>query len=193
MSLFFETLFVANHQIRNLSYHNRRANRTVRENFSTNRSLDLKSAITLSKSPKRVKVIYSDRIERVEYHPIQKRVFRTFKVIDAHISYRYKYLDRQEIDQLFRTRGECDDIIISRDGLLQDTSIANITLFDGERWITPASPLLRGTVRESLIKKQIVLEKDVTIKDLKEAKAFAMMNAIVGFQRVKDPKFIIEG
>ncbi len=149
--------------------------------------------IKLSKGPKRVKVIYSNKIERVEYYPIKKRKFKSFKIVNSDIEYPYKYYNREDIDKLVSTKGICDDIIVAKDGLLRDTSIANIALFDGQNWLTPKSPLLKGTVRESLLRKQIVLEKDVKIEELEKAKGFAIINAIVGFRILVKPEFIFEG
>ena len=39
---------------------------------------------------------------------------------------------------------EQDEILITRNGLLTDTSIANIALFNGKEWHTPKHPLLKG-------------------------------------------------
>ena len=51
--------------------------------------------------------------------------------------------------------------LIVKDGYLTDTSIANIALYDGYTWFTPAHPLLRGTKRAELLNKQLIVEKDI--------------------------------
>ncbi len=77
-----------------------------------------------------------------------------------------------------------------KEGLLTDTSIANIAIYDGKQWITPKSPLLKGTFRAMMLEKQLLLEKDVKIKDIKNAQGFALMNALLGFYEIKGAKFI---
>ncbi len=49
-----------------------------------------------------------------------------------------------------------DDILIIRDGLLTDTSICNVALWNGTSWITPARPLFSGTMRAYLLDKGLV-------------------------------------
>ena len=46
-----------------------------------------------------------------------------------------------------------------KQGLLTDTSIANIALSDGTHWYTPAHPLLKGTKRAALLEEGILQEK----------------------------------
>ena len=48
-----------------------------------------------------------------------------------------------------------------KNGRLTDTSYSNIALFDGNRWVTPAHPLLKGTMRQSLIDKGLLKEKGI--------------------------------
>ena len=78
------------------------------------------------------------------------------------IDYTYKSTDREALNRLFACRGERDDILIVRRGLLTDTSIANIALFDGKDWFTPKLPLLRGTCRTALIDNGIIKRKKIS-------------------------------
>lgn len=66
------------------------------------------------------------------------------------IDYTYKSAGREPLNCLFALRGACDDILIVKQGLLTDTSIANIALSDGTHWYTPAHPLLKGDQTGSL-------------------------------------------
>jgi len=192
MSLFFETMLFDGKEIRNLDLHNQRANKTIRENFKKDINLDLSTAlVNPPKEPSRIKIIYCDTIKKIEYHPIIQREWKSFKIIKSDIEYPYKYLDRSNIDKLFEKRDNCDEIIIVKDGLLRDCSIANIALFYENEWITPKTPLLKGTMREYLLKNQIVLEKDVKIEHLKKATKIALLNAIVGFYKIED--FTLKG
>ena len=103
-----------------------------------------------------------------------------------HLDYRLKYADRTELDQLFLKRGEADDILIIQNGLVTDTSIANIAFFDGDKWITPKEPLLKGTTRARLLDEKKIFEQDIKIADLGKFTEFALMNAMIGFDRIKD-------
>ncbi|MCH9812553.1 MAG: aminotransferase class IV [Epsilonproteobacteria bacterium] len=190
MSLFFETLKIKNHKIYNLSEHHARLNKTVLENFGHRTSIDLNNHI---KAPDeklyRCKVTYDTEIKSVSFTPYQPKVFRHFKLINTHLSYPYKAVDRTEINKLFEQKENCDDILMIKDGLVYDTSIANIAIYDGIKWYTPSMPLLAGTQRANLLKKQIVFEKEIKVKDIKNMVSFAIMNALIGFHPIKNAKF----
>jgi 4-amino-4-deoxychorismate lyase len=137
----------------------------------------------------RCKVIYDTNLLSFELLPYKPRVFKSFKLIDSDIDYTYKSTDREELNKLFKLRNNCDDILIIKDGLLTDTSIANIALFDGKQWVTPKKPLLFGTQRAKLLEDKIVVEKDIKVKDIKNIVNFAIMNALIGFHKIEDVKF----
>ncbi len=188
---FFETLKITQGEIQNLSLHNKRLNHTIKENFGVDANIDLSKHVQQEDyGLRRCKVIYGKSIKEIQFFPLIPRIFQSFKVLEADIVYNFKNVDREDITSLFNQKGTCDDIIMIKDGLVTDTSIANIAMYDGLKWITPKSPLLKGTFRESMLEKQLLLEKDVKIKDIKNVTRFALMNALIGFYEVKRVKFI---
>ena len=191
MSLFFETIRVENSTIHNAPYHNARLNRTIRENFSLCTDYAIRDYITPPQKQGifRCKLLYDTEVHEVTLTPYRRRNYRSLRCIDAEIDYRYKSADRKEIDRLYDLRGECDDIIIVKEGLLTDTSIANIALFDGLHWYTPKTPLLRGTFRASLLSEKRLKTKDIDPKSLEKYTKFAIMNAMTGFYQLKDITF----
>ena len=187
---FFETVKVQKGVIQNLSFHNARLNHTIKENFKINTNIDLNEHIKQSNiGLERCKVIYDKSIKEIQFFPLTPRIFQSFKVLETDITYNFKNVDREGIESLLAKKGIYDDIIIIKDGLVRDTSIANVAFYDGRRWITPAHPLLKGTFRASLLEKQLLLEKNVKMKDIENAQGFALMNALIGFYEVKDAKF----
>jgi len=52
-------------------------------------------------------------------------------------------------------------------------------------WLTPKTPLLRGTTRARLIDSGFLKCENLTLTDLKKAENFAVMNALVGFYIVQ--------
>ena len=191
MSLFFETLLIKDKKINNLTYHNARLNDTIKQNFNIDSRLDLANFIDIEDDKElRCKVIYDRSIKEILYYPIKKRIFKRFKLIDSDIVYDFKYLDRSKLDNLYKQKEDCDDIIIIKNDLLTDTTIANIAYFDGKDWITPKTPLLKGSMRAYMLKNKLLLEKDVKIEDIKKAKKIALINAIIGFHEIDDFELI---
>ena len=78
-------------------------------------------------------------------------------------------------------KGDSDEIIIVKHGLLTDTSFTNLAIYDGDRWITPKRPLLLGTKRAALLDKGIIQEADITLNDLQNAVKVSLFNAMIEF------------
>ena len=101
---------------------------------------------------------------------------------DNKIDYSYKYCNRTPIDRLL-TKTKYSEILIIKNGLITDTSIANIGFStDGKIFFTPKTPLLKGTTRNYLLDKKIIFEKDITVKSIRNYKKIALFNAIIGFR-----------
>ena len=192
MSQFFETIKVQNQTIYNLKYHQKRLNYTIEQNFGIKTNINLKDFITPPKDNKlyRCKVIYDKEVKSVDFYPYTPKNIKSFKIIYSDIKYPFKNVDRSSIDKLFSKRDGLDDIlIVSKDGLIKDTSIANIAIKKDGVWFTPKNPLLKGTMREKLIKEKILFLKDLTIKDIENIDSFAIINAMIEFKEIKNAKF----
>ncbi len=191
MSLFFESIKIQNGVICNLKYHNIRLNKTLHDIYKIKSNLNLEEFI---KPPScglfKCKVIYGEQIKEISFTPYHVRKIDSFKLIHSDIMYNYKSTNRLELDYLFEQRDGNDDIIIVKNGLLSDTSIANIALYNGIKWFTPKTPLLKGTMRAKLIEDKIIFEKDLKIKDLEKSTKFAIINAMISFKEIRYAKYV---
>jgi 4-amino-4-deoxychorismate lyase len=175
----FETIKIKNGQIFNLDWHNRRFNKSQKELFNNSLPIDLKEFISPPKTGlHRCKIIYDTKVQSVEYFPYERKNFQDFKIIKSQLDYKYKYTNRLEFQKLLKDH---DEIIIEKNGLLTDTSIANIAFFDGKSWLTPAIPLLKGTTRARLIDEGFLKLSDIKKENIKDYSNFALMNAMIGF------------
>ena len=75
-----------------------------------------------------------------------------------------------------------EKIVIVKQGFITDTSYANIVFFDGHKWFTPVSPLLKGTKRTFLLDKKIIEETEIRIDDLEKFKKARLINAMIDFE-----------
>lgn len=190
--MFIETIKVQNGIIESVEYHNERLNRTLKEIFNLDKGIDLQEYITPPNDLElyRCRVVYAQEIESVEFFPYTPKEQRTFKIIESSIEYGYKYANRELLNALKAQHLDVDDIIISKHGLLQDTTIANIAFFDGVVWWTPNVPLLRGTMRTQLLQKGNLQTKDIKSDEIDHYHGFAIMNAMVGFKVINNPMII---
>lgn len=168
----------------NLEYHNFRLNRSREELLGEKDQLLLENQIVVPSDCKtgiyKCKVSYSSSINEIEIIPYQKRVIKSLMIVEENtISYSHKYSDRLHLIELMNLRGDCDDILIVKDGYITDTSFSNIVFLNGDKWVTPARPLLRGTMRESLLKRNQIGEENITFDDLKKFKEARLINAML--------------
>ncbi len=184
---YFETIKCEDKEVFNLNFHNLRISNTIGKNIDLNEYV-----YPLNSKLLKCKVIYNDdEILDVRYDEYKKREIKSFKIIyDDKIEYSKKYLNRSSLDELYTKKEDAHEIIILKNFLLTDTSIANIALYDGENWYTPKTPLLKGTTRQRYLESKNIIEKDLSLEDLKLAKKFALMNAMIDFDIIENPTFI---
>ena len=89
-------------------------------------------------------------------------------------------------------REEGDDILIIKDLLVTDTSIANIAFeTSGGEWITPKNPLLKGTTRARLLDEGKLKEADIRVHELRSFTKVALLNAMIDFDVLDRCEFLI--
>ena len=181
--LLLETIKCKDGLFHHLEYHQKRVDKSRRDLFGSTDTLDLLSVL---KAPDeklyRCRVRYSQTIASIEYIPYRPKEIKTLKVVPADFTYDYKFADRHVLDRLLKENPEADDIIIEKEGLITDTTIANIALFDGTQWVTPKKPLLEGTMRAYLLDQGFLQPKDIPSDTLQRYEKVALMNAMLGFK-----------
>ena len=190
MCLFIETIRIDHGKACNR--HNRRLNDTRAHFWPESTPLQLRdhlSSLGYEAGIVKARVVYGEKgIEDVSYSPYTMRHVHSLALIQAdHIDYTYKSTGREPLNRLFALRGACDDILIVKQGLLTDTSIANIALSDGTHWYTPAHPLLKGTKRAALLEEGILQEKDIRPEDLPSFSTVRLFNAMIDWGELELP------
>ncbi len=179
-----ETIKVKNRQLQNVDYHNERLNRTKKELLGSSEYIDLNNAVLIPNNILediyKCRIIFSTNIDSVTFERYAPRKINSLKLVESNdIDYRYKYADRTKLDELLKSKGDCDEILIVKNGLITDTSFSNIILFDGDNWITPSYPLLKGTKRQHLLDDGSITEATITPADLSRFKYAKLINAML--------------
>lgn len=181
-SEFLETIRVVDGYIFHLSYHQKRYERVLNY-FGIKEVKNLKDFINPpSKGFYKCRLIYSFDAVNVSFHKYQKRDITSFKLIyDDEIDYSFKSVNRDSINTHFASKGECDDILIVKNSLITDTSIANVAFYKNGIWYTPKKPLLCGTTRARLLEEGRLQEADIKVEDLYEYSKMSIFNALIDF------------
>jgi 4-amino-4-deoxychorismate lyase len=182
--LLLETIRIEEGVIHNLSYHQARMNRTREHLFHTFSVIDLASKLSApsKRGTFRCRVLYGQEIEHIEYLPYTPKEIKSLRIIASDIEYRHKYANREAFEALLASTPKADDVIIEKEGLLTDTTIANIALFKEGKWYTPKKPLLEGTMRAKFLDRGILHPKDITKDELDTYTHVALINAMIGFK-----------
>lgn len=180
----FETIRVKNNIPENLAFHTERVNRSRRELFKINASWDLQKLISLpdgldTRQTYRCRFVYDDNNFSTEFIPYSIRPVKSLKVVDAEIDYQHKYLDRSALDLLKKKHTEADDLILVINGKVTDCTYANLVFFDGNQWVTPSTPLLKGTKRQKYLQEQIISERVILSKDIWGFQEIRIINAMI--------------
>ncbi|ABB43715.1 putative para-aminobenzoate synthase component I [Sulfurimonas denitrificans DSM 1251] len=183
---FFETIKAVDGEIFHLSFHQKRYE-SVLKHFGIKEIQNLSLHVNPPKNTLyRCRLTYDLSINphkiEVEYYEYQKREISSLKLVyDDRIVYDLKSTNRERLEELYELRESCDDILVVKNSLITDTTIANIAFYDSKNWLTPAKPLLKGTTRDRLLSENKIYEADIHVKDLKNFSHVALMNAMIDF------------
>lgn len=153
---FLETIRYADGQLHLLDLHNDRLRATQREVFgqaTTRLDATLFSIPAhLTGSTVKCRVIYDREITEIQYEPYTPRPLTRLRLVtDESIDYHLKYLDRRALAYPDIIRRPDEGLIIVKNGLITDSTYANLLFHAGEKAYTPSTPLLPGVMRRHLL------------------------------------------
>ncbi|MCF0051038.1 aminotransferase class IV family protein [Dyadobacter sp. LJ53] len=186
-TLCFETICCENRELKNLSYHEARLNRTRHELWGYSDYWNLSERIVIPDSVDnalyKYRLSYNKEIEAIKWEPYTPRTIQKIRrVYHDTIDYRYKYEDRNELNTLFAQRKDADEILIIKNSLVTDSFYCNVAFYNGNDWFTPRSPLLPGTQRAFLLDSGVIREAEIRESDLREYSKVKLFNAMVGWE-----------
>lgn len=184
MSLLLETIRLDNGIPFLLSLHQERVNRSRKELLGRSDLISLEDHINPPPEYRtgvvKCRILYGAGVDKVEFSRYSLRSVRSLCLVQGeNITYSYKYADRSGLNNLFAQRGNCDDILVLKDGLITDTSYANVVFFDGVRWLTPDKPLLEGVRRRFYLEQGIIFTARITAGDLPDFSELRLINAMI--------------
>lgn len=197
MCQFIETMCVEQGRIINLDYHLERIKNTRKHFWNTEKTVptDQLSALAATQDSRaKLRFTYDkENIYNLSCTPYNTRKIEILKLLENNdIEYSYKSIDRSAINLLKVQTEPTDEIIIIKQNRLTDTSYTNIALFDGSQWITPSTPLLKGTRRAQLLDAGRLIEREVLATDLKSFQSISLINAMMDLEELVLPISSIE-
>ena len=179
----FESICIQNGKILNSKWHEKRFQKAYLKYFGKSPYFKLLNEINIPKEFKKgnvkLRVLYGEKGREIQFEIYKHLKINTIRLVHtSNLNYPLKLIQRGNLNTLFERRGNCDDVIIVRDGQITDSSYANLIFFDGREWITPKYPLLEGTCRARLLANGQIKTANLGIKELKAFKGFKLINAM---------------
>ena len=182
----FESIKVVDGRLINLKWHQQRVDRSVKKLYGDRQTFELASRLQVPEEFRagmvKCRVSYGESLGPVTYSYYTRRTVSALQLIETQpFDYSIKYEDRSKLDQLYKLRGFCDDILITHQGMLTDTSYSNIALYDGVNWYTPETPLLAGTQRARLLSQGKLVTAPIHVDHLRDFSKLVLINAMLEF------------
>jgi len=179
----FETICVKNGIVQNLEWHQKRYETSYAQMYSKSPTDKLGANILIPKECEdglfKLRIRYNEDDKKYVFEKYISTSIETLKLVKAdNLNYELKYSDRRPLNDLYKMKEGCDDVLITKNGKITDTSYANIVFTDGKKWFTPSTPLLKGTCRQRLLEEGRLFEKDISISELKYFIGFNLINAM---------------
>ena len=181
----FESIKVVDGQFLNLPWHQQRVNRSLEELAVTTKP-DLTSLPEIPQDYRsgvvKCRVCYGETLGPVEFSKYKNKTVNSLQQVACEpFDYRLKYQDRSKLDQMFQLRGNCDEVLITIQDIITDTSYSNVLFYDGGRWYTPEQPILEGTQRALLLDAGKVHTAKIRINELRDFQKLVLINAMLEF------------
>lgn len=128
------------------------------------------------------RIIYHQSIHEITFERYLPGKIASLKLIEASVDYSFKRADRSALNALLAQKGDCDEVLITRKGLITDTSFSNVVFSRGGRYFTPENPLLNGTRRQKLLREGVITEKKIDICSLSGYDRIYLINALLGME-----------
>lgn len=189
---YFETIKIIDSKPLHMTYHQKRY-----ESVLTSLGIkEFKNLEDYIKAPEiglyKCRLVYTPHAISVTYDAYKKREINSLKLIfNNDIEYATKSTSREELDVLFAKKDECDDVLIIKNLLVTDTSIANIAFYKNGMWITPKQPLLKGTTRARLLDEGKIIEAEIKVSELRTFSKVALLNAMIDFDILDRCEFLV--
>lgn len=187
MCRFFETIRLVDGRPQNIAWHQARFDACCMHFWGITRKISIEKFIQpagiFMQGIAKCKFIYSQHHFEVQYSAYQTKPVTSLRLIkNDNIGYPWKSIERDPLNQLLNPAFPMQEVILCKNGLLTDTTYTNIALWDGHSWLTPALPLLQGTMRASLIHGNIIRPSTIRASDIFHFRTIRLFNAMLPWE-----------
>lgn len=180
--MFLETIYIRNGVVQNLQGHIQRMKETAAHfDFTAPALPEIAESIPLDLKNEKVKcrLLYRDKIFEIQFEKYLPKPVHKLKLVEAAPDYSFKFADRQVLNEFLAHKGDCDEILIVRDGFITDSSYSNVVFRKNNEFYTPSTYLLNGTKRQKLLREKKIKEMEITVRNVFEFEELFFINAML--------------
>lgn len=185
----FESISFKNGEFRLAEYHLRRIERSTMKHFGTFRHQNIfKNTLPFFQKDIQYKchIDYNEDNFELKFSEYHRKKIEKIKIVESpNLNYTLKYSDRSVINNLKSTYPDYDEILITQNGFICDTSIANVVLEKNGKLFTPETCLLKGVQRAYLLDQGLIVQRQVHINELHEYDFLIPINAMNSIDEAK--------
>jgi len=186
MCRLIETIRYEEGNFYHLDYHQNRMDESIRTLYHLENQIQLARLVKGLKIPARglykFRLVYDSKTWESSFIPYVLKPIRKLKSVDGTgFTYPHKYENRSVIQQWQQVCSDGEEILIVQDGKITDSGYSNVLFLEGDQWITPARPLLKGTMRQYLVDIGKIKERDIFLKEISSFRKCKLINAMLQF------------
>ena len=186
MSRLIESIQLRNGTFSRLEQHQARVDHSYHQVFGKLPTWRLHNLLMTYEVPAeglyKCRVVYDAKTVQAEFSRYHVKPVHTLKlIVDDEMAYAHKWEDRSRLNEAMAQRGNCDDILLVKNGLITDTFYANLAFQMNEEWFTPESFLLPGTMRQFLLDRGVLQKRCIDIHNFREFSRVKLINAMLGW------------
>jgi 4-amino-4-deoxychorismate lyase len=179
--MFLETICIQDGVAQHLDFHQLRIDETFEQFYPEWEAFDVVGLVNSLEIPSsgthRLRIVYEEDPIQIEVIPYLEKEIKTFQLVESgEIDYGFKWSDREFFKQILELHPGVDEVIFTKDGKIQDCSIANLAFLKDGIWYTPEDPLHWGTTRARLIVEEKIEEADILVEELGQYERICLIN-----------------
>jgi 4-amino-4-deoxychorismate lyase len=179
--MYLETICIQNGAAKHLDFHQSRIEETFDHFYPEWEAFDVVELVKSLELPTsgthRLRIVYEEDPIQIEILPYIEKEINTFRLVDSgEIDYGFKWSDREFFKQILALYPDVDEVIFTKDGKIQDCTIANLAFLKEGIWYTPEDPMHWGTTRARLIVEEKIEEADIFVEDLAQYERICLIN-----------------
>ena len=178
---FFETIRVAGGMVKHADLHLERMRRTCFIHYNEFHFKNIFNHLQLPENGiMKLNIWYNQHETEIKVTEYVPAAIKKIKVVDCDpdFDYSFKYSDRSYLNNLLQSATGADEIIIIKNGMVTDTSKANIVFEKNGEFFTPDTFLLNGTMRQHLLHTGKMIEKTIKAEDIFSYEKMYFVNAL---------------